>query len=160
MWIKLLMNKWVVGGLAIAGIAGAAYLYGRDAGFGSGFDKAYERYQIDMDSIYEAWEGSIDERDAEWANAISLQINELQESIERNKRDEQRQSELIKRLSVIERRFGELNNEIDESSDLGTCNLSGDFDRLLDAATAPSGASADESGPTPGDSPDSPPEAP
>ena len=138
MWWKLLLNKWVIGGLAVAGIAGATYLYGRDAGFASGFDKAHERYRINMESIYDAWESSIDDRDSEWQDVISLQINKLQESIDQLERDKKREQELLGRLSVIETRFRDVDNEISQASDLGSCNLTDGFDGLLDRMSAPS----------------------
>lgn len=144
MWIRLLLNKWVLGALGVGAILSGAYLYGREGGLLKGYESAVEQHTANLEAIQQEWARSLSERDLEWSQALQDEIKVLNESIAQQEKDAARESELLLSLKVIETRFEEI---FDESldSDFGSCNLTLEFDGLFDDISTPAGTSSDRS---------------
>lgn len=153
MWILgLLKNKWVIGslvtliGAAVAG--GSIWIKAQQDGFEDGFSKAGEMYQ---DKVQEIVTGVVESRDAEWASRMEQIRDEINAIVQQNERTAEQEQELRDRLAAIQEQLGEDEQRI-RTSNLGSCNLSPEFDSLFDD-TGPEPA---DPGPAPSGEPGSP----
>jgi regulator of replication initiation timing len=135
MWIlTLLKNKWVIGGLitAVTAAVGGGYLWvqAQQSGFEKGFTRAEESYR---GKVQEIVDGVIENRDEQWSTAMEQIRNEINAIVEQNERTEQQERELRERLDDIQDSLDESSERI-RSAELGTCDLTDEFDGLFSPA--------------------------
>jgi hypothetical protein len=137
MWYKFLIPTtanlkiagMALGGIAIAGTLWWAYSQGQDRGFGN----AYDQFQKDIDGLKKSWTESVIARDQEINAIVSSQFNDLEEKLRIYISNEESERELLERLAVIDSTLSEIRNET-STTNFGECNLSDDFERLLNSA--------------------------
>lgn len=121
----LLGSKWFLAGLA-ALIAGAAiwlFMSGQNKGIIDGYERAESTYR---DMVVEAIEDTVSRRDTQWES----RLEKLREVLAQNQRTDQQDRELADTINRIEDR---LNETLQNAGNLGECNLTPEFDRLLGA---------------------------
>jgi len=134
MWYKFIkvpwIWKWVAGGLAVGTIVGGIWLAGQNAGFSRGYDRAMDAFQKEVRQINRGWQATVRDRDGLWQDEINNSFKELQRQFNDYVEAERRESELLRYLAVLESTLKEIRN-VYQDSDLGSCDVSPDFDRLL-----------------------------
>jgi len=128
MWIKLLLNKWVLGVGATAVALFLVWNSGRLYGFDSGFDRAEGIY---LEQVEKAIRSTVDNRDRLWTEEVSRVFGDLKDVLEKNNNTASIETGLAESLAELRDELEKISGAI-PSTDLGGCNLTTDFDRLLD----------------------------
>lgn len=128
---KLIM--WGARFLGVAAIVGAIWGAGLKFGLDQGYDRALKDYQKALDEYNMEWYNTLYERDDQWRAEIQNTYNELQQQIKKYQEVERREQELLYELAVLETTLNDIRNEY-ENTDLGVCDISPEFDRLLNDA--------------------------
>lgn len=119
--------------LGVTALAGGIWAAGMNFGLDRGYDKAIGEYQKTLDEQNKQWYNTLYERDDQWRATITNTYKELEKQINRYQEVEEREQELLDQISVLESTLSEIANEY-QNQDLGLCNVSADFDRLLNDA--------------------------
>lgn len=114
--------------IAMSGVFFLGYSRGQDRGF----DNAYSTFQEDIRALDRQWRDTVLDRDEVILFNVSQAFNNLQQQIQQYLSNEERERELIGRLDVLSSTLQEMRNEA-ATADFGTCDLSPDFERLLNA---------------------------
>jgi len=128
MWVKLLMNKWVLGVGATVLALFLVWNSGRLRGFDSGFSRAEGIY---LGKVEEAIRSTVDNRDKLWTEEVGRVFGDLKDVLEKNNNTASIETSLAKSLAELRDELEKIGGAI-PSTDLGGCNLTPDFDRLLD----------------------------
>ena len=119
--------------LGLTAVAGGIWVAGMTFGLDRGYNKALNEYEEMLDNYNEQWYNTVLDRDEEWRASIDSAYRELQQQLEKYREVELREQELLTRLDVLEGTLDNIRNEY-ETTDFGTCDVSPDFDRLLNNA--------------------------
>jgi septal ring factor EnvC (AmiA/AmiB activator) len=128
---KLIMWGWRVAGLVT--IVGGIWFAGQQFGLDKGFEKAYDRYKSDIESMNQEWISLVSDRDLTYQQQITNVYSMIEEEFNRYREAEQREKELRQQIAVLEGTLTELEREY-ENADFGTCDVTPDFDGLLHSA--------------------------
>ena len=128
MWAKILLNKWVLSSAALVLSVFLVWNTGRSYGYDAGFAKAEEVY---VSQVQDAILNTVTDRDLTWQQDIGRIFEDLQDVINKNNNTDQLERELSRNLDQIGRRLEEINRSI-PTANLGGCNLTPEFDSLLD----------------------------
>jgi len=143
----LFASRWFIG-LAAAGLAGGAlwmYGSGKLSGYQSGYERAEQAYR---GQVEQAINDTVERRDEQWTADLEEIYNEIEQRLEQNARTIEQERELRSRISNLQEELADSLREL-RNTDLGTCNLSPDFDSLF--------TSPEEAGPTTGTASDNQP---
>lgn len=133
-WLSPLHNKLRLIGLAAGAlVVSAVFFWGYTQGQGRGFNQAYDRFSQELTQIDRQWRQLVSDRDAEVLSRITNEFDILDIRIQDYIRNDERERELLRRLEVINSTLTEIRNDA-QNSDLGTCAVTDEFDRLLDQA--------------------------
>lgn len=133
MWMKLLLNKWVLGAGGLALLAFLTWNSGRLSGFESGFGKAEKIYRSQVE---QAIKETVSTRDEEWKSDIEAIFGNLNDVLNKNNNTAELERELSKALDRIRNDLEKISGAI-PSANLGECNLTPEFDRLLNDRETP-----------------------
>lgn len=119
--------------LGLTALVGGIWAAGMNFGLDRGYNKALNEYEEMLDNYNEQWYNTVLDRDKQWRASIDSAYRELQQQLEKYREVELREQELLTRLDVLEGTLDNIRNEY-ETADFGTCDVSPDFDRLLNSA--------------------------
>lgn len=127
MWMKILLNKWTLYSGVLLLAVFLVWNTGRGYGYDAGFAKAEKVY---VSQVQDAILNVVSSRDTEWQQDIGRIFEDLQDVINKNNNTDQLERELSRSLGHISRRLEEINRSI-PTANLGGCNLTPEFDSLL-----------------------------
>lgn len=123
--------KYVIGAVLAGSLVGGIYYYGYDAGQNS----MRETVNRKVNTVLSGAEERLDKQEALYEEAIKDLLNRLHSSEQSRREEEERQVELQREIGTLRTTLSNLQGQIYES-DIGTCDLTSEFDRLFLRAEA------------------------
>lgn len=126
--------------LAVIGIVSGAGLYIYNKGLHNAYERAARTHETVINELHEQFNADMEQRDKEWDTEVSKLLQQVTEFEEQRRLDLERERELQTRIRSLSTSLQEIQRDVYES-DIGTCSLTAEFDRVLlrarDAAYTP-----------------------
>lgn len=123
--------KYAIGAVLAGSIVGGIYYYGYSAGENNMRDTVNRK----VNNVISSAEQKMNEQKDLYESNIENLLSRLHESEKNRKEEEQKQKELQRRIGALRTTLNDLQGQIYES-DIGTCDLTSEFDRLFLRAEA------------------------
>lgn len=123
--------KYVIGAVLAGSLVGGIYYYGYTAGE----DSMRETVNRKVNAVLSGAEERLDKQESLYEEAIEDLLDRLHYSEKSRREEERRQVELQQEIGTLRTTLSNLQGQIYES-DIGTCNLTSEFDRLFLRAEA------------------------
>lgn len=123
-----------------AGVIAGAGIYIYNQGLHNAYQRAAQTHEKVIRQLQEDFNKDMLARDEEWETEVSELLQQVVESEQQRQLDLERERELQTKIRSLNTSLQEIQRDVYES-DIGTCSLTAEFDRVLlrarDAANAP-----------------------
>jgi len=130
-WTKILLSAapYLIGAGAVLWVSWEIYDTGKATGYANGIEDSQEI----VDQVVANANAAIEARDQEWDQAVQEYMSRILEQEQQRQLDLTRERELRVRIRGLSDRLLEIQAN-EQTTNLGTCNLTADFDRVLYAS--------------------------
>lgn len=119
--------------LVVVGIVAGAGMFVYNRGLHTAYERAAQTHERVIAQLHADYEEQLQERDEEWGEEVSSLLSQVQRAAERDRLDRERQRELEETIRSLSTSLQEIQQDVYES-EIGTCSVSPEFDRVLNRA--------------------------